>query len=291
MREESGSTTLLPVLGTFPGHLLWRAHARVTAALAEVLPPDVDVHGYACLLALADGAPRSQQALADLVAVSRTTMVRVAAALADEGLVERVRNPADRRSYALTRTAAGAAAARAWHRHAAALEERLTGALPPADRAELADLLHRVVDPDLAAHTPPDLRDSIGFLVTRGKQRLHREFSAALAPLDLEPRHFGALVALGELGVVPQTELARALGMSGASVVQIVDDLEDRGLLERRRDPADRRTHRLHLLPAARAARTRAARTARDLFEPLAPLDAEQTDRLVVLLRVLVTTP
>ncbi len=36
--------------------------------------------------------------------VSRTTMVKVAPQLADQGLVERVRNPDDRRSYALTRT-------------------------------------------------------------------------------------------------------------------------------------------------------------------------------------------
>ena len=95
------SRTLLPALSDLPGHLVWRARARVVAALEDVLPDAVDIHAYAVLLALAGGASRSQRALADMVAVSGTTMMRVAASLAAEGLVERVRNPDDRRSYAL----------------------------------------------------------------------------------------------------------------------------------------------------------------------------------------------
>ena len=114
---------LLPELSVIPGHLIWRSAARVTAALAESLPPGVDIHAYAALLALATGQSRSQQWLADSVSISRTTMAKVASALVDQGLVERVRNPDDRRSYALTRTPDGAAAARRWRRHAEDLEE------------------------------------------------------------------------------------------------------------------------------------------------------------------------
>src|SRR5689334_9529993 len=104
MGEASDSRRLLPALADLPGHLFWRSHARVALALGEVLPPGVDIHACAVLLALSGGATRSQQALAETVSVSRTTMVRVAADLADQGLVRRVRNPDDRRSYALTRT-------------------------------------------------------------------------------------------------------------------------------------------------------------------------------------------
>ena len=111
MGDASDSRELLPALAALPGHLFWRAQARVSSALAETLPPGVDIHSYAALLALAGGATRSQQALAETISISRTTMVKVAADLAAQGLVERVRNPDDRRSYALTRTAEGAAAA------------------------------------------------------------------------------------------------------------------------------------------------------------------------------------
>ena len=112
--EAADTRELLPGLGDQPGHLMWRAAARVTANLAEVLPEGVDIHAYAALLSLADGVGRSQQSIATTIDVSRTTMVKVAADLAEQELIERVRNPADRRSYVLTRTAAGAAAAQRW---------------------------------------------------------------------------------------------------------------------------------------------------------------------------------
>src|SRR5262249_18538060 len=72
------TTILLPELAVIPGHLIWRAAARVTFALGETLPPGDDIHAYAALLALAAGQARSQQWLADTVAVSRTTMTKVA---------------------------------------------------------------------------------------------------------------------------------------------------------------------------------------------------------------------
>ena len=114
----SDSHALHPSLAVLPGHLVWRAHARVTLALAEVLPPGVDIHAYAVLLALAGDVTRSQQELADAVSISRTTMARVATDLVAAGLVERVRNPGDRRSYALTRTRDGERAAGTWQAHA-----------------------------------------------------------------------------------------------------------------------------------------------------------------------------
>src|SRR3954469_17050620 len=95
--EGSASRELLPALAEAPGHLLWRAAARVTVELSATLPPGVDIHAYAALLSLAGGVTRSQQSIAGTIDVSRTTMVRVAADLTEQGLVERVRNPEDRR--------------------------------------------------------------------------------------------------------------------------------------------------------------------------------------------------
>ena len=90
MGEASDSRELLPALAVLPGHLFWRAHARVAVALGEVLPVGVDIHAYAALLALSGGVTRSQQSLSQTISVSRTTMVRVAADLAAQGLVARV---------------------------------------------------------------------------------------------------------------------------------------------------------------------------------------------------------
>ena len=62
-----------------------------------------------------------------------------------------------------------------------------------------------------------------------------------LGPLGLAPRDYGTLTALRATGAVSQSELARMLGVSGATMVQIVDDLERPGFVERRRAEADRR--------------------------------------------------
>nr|WP_227467508.1 MarR family transcriptional regulator [Nocardioides lijunqiniae] len=240
---------MLPALADSPGHVVWRAAARVTSALADTLPPGVDIHAYAVLVALADEPPRSQQWLADAVATSRTTLTRVAGQLVADGLVERVRNADDRRAYALTRTPAGATAMTSWARHVAVVEDSLVAGLTDAERVELHSLLVAQVGQDLAEETPTPLLASTAFLVTRLHARLHAEVAADLGELDVEPRHLGTFLVLRRTGPVAQAELARHLGISGPSVVEIVDQLERRGALERRRSTTDRRTQLLHLLP------------------------------------------
>jgi DNA-binding MarR family transcriptional regulator len=245
------ATVLTPELAVLPGHLIWRAAAKVTAALSDTLPAGVDIHAYAALLALAAGQARSQQWLADTVAVSRTTMTKVAGQLVDQGLVERVRNESDRRSYLLTRTAEGAVAARRWRRHAEDLEEAVTAGFSDRDREELRRLLLTVARPGLSPETPDALLDSIGFLVTRIHQRMYADMSAALDDLHVEPRHMGSMIALEAGGPMTQAALARQLGVSGPSVVELVDHLERHGLVERRRLDTDRRSQMLHVLPKA----------------------------------------
>ena len=281
---------LHPVL-RHPGHLLWRAQARVTAATEEEQRAGVDPHAVAVLGVLTDHSA-SQQELADTVGISRTTMTRVAAALVAQGLVERVRNPEDRRSYSLTCTAAGARAVRSWQERAEASQAALAASLTPDERAELVSLLVRVAGPEVTDETPVRLREHLGFLVGRAHSHLHRRFLASLAPLDLEPRLYGTLTLLAATGPVSQSEVARLLGLSGASVVQIADDLERRGLVERRRDPADRRTQRLHLRPGADQTIDRARGIAATCVgSQLAELSDPEAARLVDLLHRFVTAP
>lgn len=281
---------LVPALARQPGHLLWRAHGRVQGLAARLLPPDLDLHGYAVLVVLADGAPRSQQTLADTIGVSRTTLGNVAIDLDAQGLVERVRNPEDRRSYALTRTARGARTARRWARYVERLEAALAAPYDDGELAELRQLLLTVVEPELLPGTPEELRCGLPFLLARAKGRVHVRFVELLGPLELDPRHYGSLTVLTELGPVSQAELARALGVSGACAVQLADDLEERGLAERRRLPSDRRTQVLHLRPASkRALRAAAPLADQAVAERLAPLGERQRRRLATLLVQLVT--
>ena len=126
----------------------------------------------------------------------------------------------------------------------------------------------------------------LGFLLAQLGTHAHRRFAERLARLDLHPRHFGMLSHLGASEGQSQQALSVALGIHRSAVVALVDDLEHRGLAERRRDPVDRRAYTLYLTPAGRDLLTDLERVAdeRDV-ELLSALDASERSQLISLLR------
>lgn len=125
-----------------------------------------------------------------------------------------------------------------------------------------------------------------GFLLVQLGTNEHRRFAERLARLDLHPRHFGMLSQLAVNEGQSQQALSRALGIHRSAVVALVDDLERRGLAERRRDPVDRRAYTLYLTARGRdvlAALERVA-DAREA-ELLSALEATERSQLVSLLR------
>jgi len=63
----------------------------------------------------------------------------------------------------------------------------------------------------------------------------------ALAPWDIAPSHARALGMLMRHGVMRLNELSDHLHIAPRTATEVVDELEERGLVERRRDPNDRR--------------------------------------------------
>jgi DNA-binding MarR family transcriptional regulator len=74
-----------------------------------------------------------------------------------------------------------------------------------------------------------------------------RAAEASMAPGGLRPRHLIALRLLSEHGPVSQQGLADVLSLDPSNVVGLLNELEERGLITRRRDPADRRRHIVEL--------------------------------------------
>lgn len=275
-----------------PGHLLWRAAARAAREVDRVLPGRIDLHAYAALVGLANQEPQSQRSLAAMTGVSGTTLTAVANTLLADQLVERVRNPDDRRSYALTLTPAGRDAVHRWKPHVQRLERQLTASFSQKDGRRLRELLMRVAGDDLDSRVPRPLLDSTAFLVAKAQQRAHRDFATALQPVGIEPRHFGTLRALRVVGPATQGDVAALLDVSPATVVQMVDHLERRGLVARERDAEDRRAYRLHLEAEAGEVVEEAARIASTLLDQQlgGHRSRDRTD-LVRLLRLLLTAP
>ena len=88
---------------------------------------------------------------------------------------------------------------------------------------------------------------AVGFMVSSIGYAVGRRFHQVLAPLQLEPREFALLRAVGAAEGQSQQSIAERLQIPPSRMVAFVDALEARGLLERRHNPADRRTRALHL--------------------------------------------
>ena len=132
---------------------------------------------------------------------------------------------------------------------------------------------------------PAELVASTLFLLKRlgftAKQRSLDEYEQT----GLGPYHHAILILLDESARETQAEIADALGYDRGTLVGLLDELEDRKLVERQRDPDDRRRHLVRLTPDGKRmlARFRAlARRVEDEF--LAPLSAKEHETLHALL-------
>jgi DNA-binding MarR family transcriptional regulator len=96
------------------------------------------------LVRLAANEGRSQQAIAAMLGINATRMVFLVDELEKLGLVERRRNPEDRRSHALYLTQPGQAALDQVRAVAADHEREMSAGLSAAERAGLITLLRRV---------------------------------------------------------------------------------------------------------------------------------------------------
>jgi DNA-binding MarR family transcriptional regulator len=82
---------------------------------------------------------------------------------------------------------------------------------------------------------------------------VHRRFLELLAPLDATQKQVAVLWLIGANPGVSQIQLATVLAMDRATMMAIVDRLDDRGLIDRRRSTVDRRRQELALTPAGEA--------------------------------------
>ncbi len=139
------------------------------------------------------------------------------------------------------------------------------------------------------AAPPPGLHAALirhtGYLLSRVGGYAQREFARRLETLGLTTRMWGALNVLDAEGMITQHALGKSIGMDPSTMVSTIDELEARGMVERRRHPSDRRAHALHLTDHGRATLSRGRRLAKQAQDDLlSPLDGDDRRRLHELL-------
>jgi MarR family transcriptional regulator, lower aerobic nicotinate degradation pathway regulator len=137
----------------------------------------------------------------------------------------------------------------------------------------------------LAQRFPDELVSSALFLLKRLGMAAKEQTLGGYDDLGLHPYHHAILVALDEGSRETQGAIADALGYDKGQLVGLLDDLEAAGLIERKRDPADRRRHVVRMTPAGRKTLEKLRRlSARLEDEFLAPLDSGEREQLHALL-------
>jgi DNA-binding MarR family transcriptional regulator len=129
------------------------------------------------------------------------------------------------------------------------------------------------------------MEDSTADVLMGAARALRRRFALALEQYDVTPAQSRALRVVGEHPEARLSQLAEALRIAPRSATEVVDALEERGLVRRIPDPSDRRATCVGLTPDGRRVlrvidRTRQAESEQFLAE-LPQQDRTDLDRIL----------
>lgn len=131
-------------------------------------------------------------------------------------------------------------------------------------------------------HDEPSSLAELFWAVSR---RTRQGWVDALAPYDVSPSQVRALGTLMRHGPVRLSTLAEHLRIAPRSATEVVDALQERGLVHRAADPADRRATLVGVTDQGRelggAIRTARAAQADRLFDDLAEPDRADLERIL----------
>ena len=135
---------------------------------------------------------------------------------------------------------------------------------------------------------PEELADSTTFLLKRLGFAAKEQAMEAYEQTGLHPYHHAVLAVLDEGSRETQGAIADALAYDRGQLVGLLDELEERGLIERRRDQDDRRRQSVRMTPEGKRALGKLRALSRRLEDDfLANLDDMQRTQLHGLLRLL----
>src|SRR5690348_5612187 len=133
---------------------------------------------------------------------------------------------------------------------------------------------------------PEQLVASTTFLLKRLGFSAKERGMKAYEEEGLHPYHYAILLTLDEGSHENQGSIADALGYDRGQLVGLLDELEERGLIERRRDPEDRRRHLVDMTADGKRTLRRLRSVARGLedefLEPLTDAERRQLHTLLL---------
>ncbi|WP_066592437.1 MarR family winged helix-turn-helix transcriptional regulator [Sphingomonas pruni] len=125
------------------------------------------------------------------------------------------------------------------------------------------------------------MSDSLGFLISDVSRLMRRRFDERAREVGATRAQWRTLTTLSRNEGLNQGALADLLEVEPITLCRMIDRLEESGLVERRRDPADRRAWQLFLTDKSKPILDDLRRMADDLFvQVLSGLDDAERQAL-----------
>jgi DNA-binding MarR family transcriptional regulator len=129
------------------------------------------------------------------------------------------------------------------------------------------------------------LTSRLGYLLKHAQLNFSQSGARALEPLNITGRQLAVLVVLDAAEPLSQLDAAKELGVDRTTMVALVDELEDKGLVERRRSPDDRRKNIVELTEHGKNTLAEGERrhqeTERAFLAGLTPIEADLFVRIL----------
>jgi DNA-binding MarR family transcriptional regulator len=139
--------------------------------------------------------------------------------------------------------------------------------------------------PPMSRSAPARVRTKPSWLLNQAAIPANRLVAAGLAGVEARRHHYVLLAALDEVGSASQAELSRRTTIDRSDMVATVNELAERGLVERAPDPTDRRRNVVTLTTTGRRQLrkldTLLTKVQDDLLAPLSPDEQEQLVHLL----------
>ncbi|MES2291657.1 MAG: MarR family transcriptional regulator [Pseudomonadota bacterium] len=111
------------------------------------------------------------------------------------------------------------------------------------------------------------MSDSLGFMISDVSRLMRRRFDERARLIGVTRSQWRTLFVVSRNEGANQGVLADMLEVEPITLCRMIDRLEESGLLERRRDPADRRAWQIFLTPKALPLIEKLRVVAEDLFD------------------------
>jgi MarR family transcriptional regulator, lower aerobic nicotinate degradation pathway regulator len=138
---------------------------------------------------------------------------------------------------------------------------------------------------DSATGTCASGSEGCGLMLMRLARAANRSLALALEEAGLRAQGYAVLHRLAERGPSSQAELADVLRVHASNLVRVLDELEGKGLIARRRDPLDRRRQEVGITAEGarllQRAESATATTERELLAPLSETERAQLQQLL----------